>query len=312
MQKPMLTFERVQARALFIVPHMKRAHEEEAVTSSKRMRGHEVFSPEEVTVLALVPDIYGILAAALDPISQRAFCCASRGCAEAMGPLCSPFPMLMLRWVAAPEDDNVPFAYVLDKQRRWIAKQRIRMGLHYDHAAFILVHMPFLKVVEYGVEDRPRKWLKQLMAFDAAECLVGLMPSLTGAIPDGELRETIETTFRALTLGPKLVEFAIMQQWITLKSIFWHGRSIEYTDQHQRTDFRAATVADVYAAAASLDTDLMPEIEGTAACRAMLVRAFRPLARGGHTALKAILDAMAKVNTLGVMCDFGQNVHYVL
>ena len=248
---------------------------------------------EPAAALALVPVIYGISAAALDPISQRAFCCASRGCAEAMGPLRSPFPIPMLQWIAAPENDDIPWAYVLNKQRRAIAKQRIRMGLHYDHAAFILFHMPFLQAVEYGVENRYSKWLKQLMAFDAAECFVRLLPSLTGGlvVREDEIRKTIQNTFLAHCLHPKLSGFAMTQQWITLQSMFEHGHILKYAPGCLRTVFRAASVADVVAVAETLDSD---GLQGAAACRGMLVPVLRQFARGDPTALNAILDAMAK------------------
>jgi hypothetical protein len=63
----------------------------------KRARGGAPpLRAHEVAVLLLVPDVYGSIAAALDPISQRAFCCASRDALELMAPHRRAFPVPML------------------------------------------------------------------------------------------------------------------------------------------------------------------------------------------------------------------------
>jgi hypothetical protein len=78
-------------------------------------------------VFTLVHDTAKMIASLLDPLSQRAFCCASNDALALMQAYRSDFPLPPLKHLAAAPYIGAPFEKQINSHRHRVAKWRTRI-----------------------------------------------------------------------------------------------------------------------------------------------------------------------------------------
>ena len=270
----------------------KRARGEDPIAdaqpSPKRAKSEESAERAgECSVFTLVSDVFGKIAPHLDPFSQRAFCCASREAAALMGSHRREFDLPMLKWVAAPPDENTRLGKETVRHRKDLAERRQYLGLHYDHAAYCYFQMPFFDSQNSGMRVSSTSWVHKVLASDAVECLRYFYDHYA-QLPDARatFKDLIQRACWQRLCGPKITDYAIRNGLLPLFTILG-----QYESSQLRIGFSTAPESEIKQLTAQLESTNGSTFPINT-CRRFLLPVFRCFSRGNTTALYAILDAM--------------------
>jgi hypothetical protein len=268
--------------------------EEEELPGAKHMRicAEDDDDLGECFIFGLVPDAFEIIAALLDPLSQRAFCCASHEARAQLGPHLRACPLPFQKWVPPAPSEYSEFYYEIRDYREKIGVHRMSMGVYYDHAAFCWFHMPYFEAVSHAMDQCPIQWLYDILKHDAIECLK-LLFSCTLPSTHVRLCQILRDQVMAGQMAPQVRQYAFDRRWINLNDMIQHD--YEYQDiASLRVALETASPDEIAAIISSWNhTDSGRRI-ATSACMRMLVPAFKRFIKGDHVAVNAIIDAMAK------------------